>query len=146
MNRTLIVQALNTACTLVDGVACRPAVVRLTRPLPRWWNCELAHLSMRLDDRWGTGYWSSPYAPPAPAGRCEACRRRAAWLVVGGPLEPELLEGEEDDLYLATHKVELCSWCRLADDAPIRTATDLERALRRAGDASIGWFWRWRPA
>jgi hypothetical protein len=64
-----LVRALNTACRAVDDVAYRPAVVRLTMPLPRWWNCELAHLSMRLDDHWGTGYWKGDIAPAAPVTR-----------------------------------------------------------------------------
>jgi hypothetical protein len=145
-----IVRGLNGACALVDDVAYRPAVVHLTRRLPRWWDCQLAHLSMRLDDRWSTGYWSSPAAPAAPGPRCRACHRRAAWLVVGGSSGDYLLEEDEgnghDSLsYLATHEVELCGWCRLDLDASIRTAADLDRELSRAGGASIGWRWRSSP-
>jgi hypothetical protein len=38
MTEFLVVRALDTACTVVDQVAYHPAVVRLTGPLPRWWN------------------------------------------------------------------------------------------------------------
>ena len=75
----LAVNALNRACTLIDVVAYRPFIVKLTERLPRWWGCQLAHLSMKLDDRWGTGYWASDDAPAAPEGLCDACRRRPAW-------------------------------------------------------------------
>jgi hypothetical protein len=30
----------------IDEVAYRPAVVKVTMPLPRWWRCDLARLSM----------------------------------------------------------------------------------------------------
>ena len=43
-----IVSSLNNACLLVDEVAYRPAVVWLTRPLPRWWQCELGRLAVWL--------------------------------------------------------------------------------------------------
>jgi len=62
-----IVSLLNLACTAIDAVAYRPVVVRLTRRLPRWWRCDLTRLSMFLDDRWNTGYWSGEDAPAAPA-------------------------------------------------------------------------------
>ena len=55
--RHLILKALNTACTWIDEVAYRPAVVKLTLPLPRWWNCQLADLAWHLDRRWKTGYY-----------------------------------------------------------------------------------------
>ena len=79
-----IVRGLNDACWAVDEIAYRPVVVRLTLWLPRWWRCDLARLSMYLDDRWGLDWWRSDDAPPAPSGVCAACKRRAAWLVLGG--------------------------------------------------------------
>jgi hypothetical protein len=145
-----IVGGLNAACTLVDDVAYRPAVIRLTRPLPSWWDCQLARLSMRLDDRWARGYWSSPDAPAAPGPRCQACHRRAAWLVAGGSSGDHLLENDEANSderasYLETHEVELCGWCRLDLDSTIQSKADLDRELSRAGDASTGWRWRQSP-
>lgn len=140
-----IVRALNTACTAVDAVAYRPAVVRLTLPLPRWWGCQLARLSMRLDDRWGTGYWSSETAPAAPEGLCDACRRRAAWLIVGGRWDDEYEEGEQPS-FLTDNPVHLCSWCSLVGLGTIETAGDLGRALAHARQRSIAWTWGWDAA
>jgi len=142
--RYRLVRALNSACTVVDDVAYRPAVVRLTLRLPRWWHCELADLSMRLDDRWETGYWSGELAPAAPEGVCDVCHRRAAWLVVGGPDEDDPDAEYPDDHYLFEHPLHICSWCHV-DLGPIRSAADLERAVARARSRSIAWRWRWRP-
>lgn len=137
-----VVRGLNRACTWVDDVAYRPVVVRLTARLPRAWNCQLAHLSMALDDRWGTGYWQSELAPAAPNGPCAACRRRAAWLVVGGA-DPEDGESRGGSLsYLDRHPVELCGWCRLDTSLPVHTREEVERMLAEAGARSIGWRWR----
>ena len=144
-----VVGALNSACTAVDAVAYRPAVVRLTLALPRWWSCQLAHLSMRLDDRWGTGYWSSDPAPAAPEGLCDACKRRAAWLVVGGRDEDDDAEDDGAAWFLAEHPVHLCGWCQLDSwdgDGPIETIAALDRALARARQKSIAWSWRWHSA
>jgi hypothetical protein len=138
-----IVRALNTACTWVDDVLYRPAVVRLALPLPRWWSCQLAKLSMRLDEHWGTRYWDSDTAPPAPEEICEACGRRAAWLVVGG------LEDEEDgpaDFFLAERPTYLCAWCHLDTEHPIENEDDLRDALAAARARSIAWRWRWSAA
>jgi hypothetical protein len=126
-------RGLNRACLVVDEIAYRPAVVKLTEPLPRWWSCQFARASMWLDDRWGTGYWSSDEAPPAPEGLCDACGRRAAWLVVGGP-------GGSD--YLADHPVELCGWCRLEFSSPPENQVELDRVLARAREQSVSWRWR----
>lgn len=139
-------RALNNACTAVDAVAYRPAAVKLTLPLPRWWSCQLARLSMRLDERWATGYWSSADGPAVPGGRCDACTRRPAWLVVGGRWD----EDDPDHPFAYEHPaldaraVHLCGWCRLEPDAgePIRDSADLERALARARARSIAWHWR----
>ncbi len=135
-----IVRLLNTACTCVDDVAYRPAVVRLTLPLPRWWTCQLARLSMRLDDRWGMGYWEGDAAPAAPVGTCEACGRRAAWLVVGGPAEDD--EEPRGD-FLGGRPIHLCSWCRLDHGQPLQNESDVRRELARARARSIAWRWRW---
>ena len=138
-----VLRAMNRACTAVDAVAYRPAVVRLTRRLPIWWHCQLAHASMALDDRWGTGYWESDSAPAVPEGLCEACRRRAAWLTVGGPRDEG---GEQEDRdYLDGHLVHLCGWCQLDLSRRPRDQTDLDAILAEAGERSIGWRWRWRP-
>jgi hypothetical protein len=139
-----VVGALNSACTAVDAVAYRPAVVRLSLPLPRWWSCQLARLSMRLNDRWGIGYWSSDIAPAAPEGLCDACHRRAAWLVVGGRDEDDDGDDRGAASFLTEHPVHLCGWCRIDRDAPIETAADLDRALARARQKSVAWTWRGR--
>lgn len=139
--RYSIVSGLNGACCIVDNVAYRPAVVLLTRALPRWWRCELGRLSMRLDDRWATGFWTGPEAPCPTGGLCRACGRRAAWLVVGW--QPEFDEGPPDpDWYLGSNPVELCGWCSLGGE-PIDGDEDLQRALAAARSHSVSWRWRW---
>jgi len=143
--------ALYRTCGLIDDVAYRPAVVKLTRRLPWFWCCQLSHLSMTLDDRWQTGFWQGPNTPPAPDGPCDACGRRAAWLEVGGHYEG--IDEDEDDVdadpvdYLRSHPASLCGWCHLNVDprSPPLTAEDLDRLLRDAGSRSIGWRWRWHP-
>lgn len=126
----------------IDAVLYRPAVVKLSAWLPRWWNCQLAHLSMRLDDRWGTGYWRSESAPAAPNGPCDACGRRAAWLMIGGAESDEELDTED---YLQLHPIQVCGWCRLDSSAQIESQADLDRALDEARGRSVTWAWRWRP-
>jgi hypothetical protein len=133
----LVVNALNRACTLIDAVTYRPFIVKLTERLPRWWGCQLAHLSMRLDDRWGTGYWASDDAPAAPEGLCDACRRRPAWLVIGG-VEHEAGEAS----YLERHPVQLCGWCRLEISSPPQSEQELNRILADARARSVSWRWR----
>lgn len=131
-----VVIALGWACTLIDWLAYRPAVVKLGTYVPRWWCCDLARLSMRLDDRWATGYWESPNAPPAPLSPCDACGRRGGWLVVGGSDE-----GKCSHDYLAQHPVVLCGWCRPEFPEAPRTRDDVTRSLREAGERSISWAW-----
>lgn len=143
--RREIVRLLNSACAAVDEILYRPAIVKLTLPLPRWWNCGLAKLSMRLDERWGTGFWDPPDAPPAPNGRCEACERRAAWLVVGGPLEDEGDRGMPSASYLDRRPINVCGWCHVRFDRPPRDNHELKLALDAARKRSISWSWRWRP-
>jgi hypothetical protein len=128
-----LVRGLNQACLLVDEVAYRPAVVKLTSPLPRWWKCQLAQASMKLDDHWGVGYWDSDDAPPVPEGSCDACGRRAAWLVVG--------EDEGDD-YLDRQPIHLCGWCRLEWSSPPESEEEVDRVLASARERSVSWRWR----
>lgn len=140
-----IVRALNRMCLAVDEVLYRPAVVKLTQRLPRWWNCGLAHVSMKLDDRWGTGYWDSDAAPAAPNGPCDACGRRASWLVVGGVNAEDGAggpAGEQQGDYLAGHQVQLCGWCRLDTSTPPADRAALDRILAEARARSVSWSWR----
>lgn len=135
-----LVRLLIWLCGSIDAIAYRPAVVKGTLWLPRWWACHLAHASMRLDDRWGLGFWDSEEAPPAPDGPCDACKRRAAWMTVGG-LEP----GEapsEDATYLELHPVQLCGWCDLRFTSPPENPQELKRALEDARARSVSWRWR----
>jgi hypothetical protein len=82
--KRLTVRVLNRLCELVDEVAYRPAVVKLTLRLPRWWRCDLARLATRLDERWPTGRCSDGAAPAvfaelvvaAPLGLRSSGRRR----------------------------------------------------------------------
>src|SRR5438477_1695384 len=53
--RRLVVKALEKTDEALDWVLYRPAVVKAFLWVPRWWQCDLAKLSIRLDDRWGTG-------------------------------------------------------------------------------------------
>jgi hypothetical protein len=142
-----IVRGLNAACQVVDDVAYRPAVVKLTRRLPWFWCCQLSHLSMKLDDRWQTGFWQPPDAPPAPDGPCDACGRRAGWLEVGGHYEGLDDDDVTDADYLTTHPVTLCAWCHLDIDANAlpQNAQDLRLLLQNAGSRSVEWRWKWHP-
>src|SRR5437870_3808026 len=74
-----IVQVLNSSCNALDAVLYAEPVIRLTRPLPRWWRCELGRAARWLDERWQTGYWEHGYGPTADL--CVVCQRRATWLV-----------------------------------------------------------------
>jgi hypothetical protein len=136
--RLQMVRALQRACALVDWLAYRPWLVRLTERMPRWWHCQLAQLSMTLDDRWQTGFWASDGAPPAPAGVCAACHRRAAWLVVGGT-DNEDPAIQED--WLALHPLEICGWCHPEFPNPPRTQDDVMRAFAEARKRSVSWRW-----
>lgn len=141
--KLVIVGGLNKACTAIDAIAYRPAVVKLTLRLPRWWSCQLARLSIALDRRWQTGYWSSEDAPPAPSGICDACKRRASWLDMGGWADRhETDETETKDDYLAYHVVHTCGWCKVEIDSPPANAEELNRLLKDARSRSIAWRWR----
>ncbi|MGH2689620.1 MAG: hypothetical protein ACRDKW_12545 [Actinomycetota bacterium] len=135
---------LNRACLPVDAVACRPAVVRLTGALPRWWDCALARLSVTLDERWGTVSWNDETGPPVPGKHCAACGRRPAIFVLGGE-DPEDGYFVDGDSHLRDHPVLLCGWCQPADVERIADEAGLERPLREAAERSISWRWR-RPA
>jgi hypothetical protein len=88
---------------------------------------------MRLDDRWQTGYWVGDSAPPAPIGKCQACGRRAAWLVAGGSEDEE---AKSDDWFLR-QQVYLCGWCSIVPEAPIESAAELDEALVAARSRSV---------
>lgn len=123
---------------MVDSVAYRPAVVKLTLRLPRWWQCDLSRLAVWLDDRWGTAYW----ADRGPGPLCGACRRRTSWLRVGG-YDPELdPEPPAADDFMGHHPVDLCYWCRLEAGSAITTDSELQAALERARKRSVCWAWR----
>jgi hypothetical protein len=120
--RTLV-GALARTDELLDTVLYRPAVVRAFRWLPRWWLCDLAKVSMRLDDLWDTGWWDDAGIAPGPP--CAACGRRASIHVFTGPGHTE---------------VEVCGWCRV--QPPIRTQNELERQLAAAAAELVRWRWR----
>jgi len=127
--RRSMVQVLNSVCVAVDAILYLPGVVRLGRRAPRWWNCQLAKVSLRLDQRWGTGFWEDGPAVPGPP--CKACGRRAAHLTVEVWSDERLFD-----------KVDLCGWCELDPEAVIHSPQDLNQALMRAGERSMEWRWR----
>jgi hypothetical protein len=127
MIRRGIVAAMNMACVIIDSVVYRPAVVKATLFLPRWWNCEFSKASERLDVRWNTGFWSNDDSPAYPGDPCEACGRRASIIVY------------EDSTGAPTR---LCGWC--IPEFPI-TPDTRDAVLLDARDRSIGWFWTPRP-
>ncbi len=131
----IVVVALARTDEVLDAVLYRPAVVKAFLWLPRWWLCDLAKLSMRLDDIWGTEYWKN--AVIAPGDPCEACGRRASIHVYGGP-DPVL--GAIHD-YIESHPVHVCGWCHLG--GPMLNEADVERELGLARANSVAWRWRW---
>jgi hypothetical protein len=135
---------LNAACCCVDEVAYRPAVVKATMPLPRWWRCELAKLSMHLDNRWQTGYWTENLLQPE--GCCDVCQRRSAWLLVGGDGDDEEFQDDPrpTDDFVAWHAVHVCGWCKPSLTG-VTNQAEWESALAAARQRSISWRWRWRP-
>ena len=132
--RRLVVAALERACNAVDAVAYRPAVIKLTLRLPRWWRCELARLSVRLDDRWSVGYWTDG----RPMGVCDVCKRRASWLVLGGRDGTE--DEEPDHSFMEEHPLHLCGFCRLPV-VDIDNAEQLSALMEQAREQSIAWRW-----
>jgi hypothetical protein len=134
MQRAIVV-ALAKADELIDELVYRPAVVRTFVWLPRWWLCDLAKLSIALDDRWRVGYWDAI----VPNGPCEACGRRAAIHVYGGNSD----NGEADTAHFLAHRaVHTCGWCQL--EGPITDQAQLGEALDAARSRSVSWRWR-RP-
>jgi len=126
-----LVRAIAMADGALDEVLYRPAVVKAFAWLPRWWGCELARLSMALDDRWQTSYWRA--AGIEPSGACEACGRRAAIHVIGGGGCAGVL---------AHREVYLCGWCQVR--GKIADEEDLAEVLADARRDSVSWRWRWR--
>jgi hypothetical protein len=143
--KSAVVSGLNRSCELVDDVAYRPAVIRLTLPLPRWWRCELARLSMRLDERWHVGFWpTGDERTLAPGGECDICHRRPAMYEVGGSSEDPGLE--PDGSYMGTHQLQTCAWCKLPD-GEIDSDEQLASAIADARARSISLRrWRWPPS
>jgi hypothetical protein len=91
---------------------------------------------MWLDDRWETGFWRGDDASAAPQGLCEACRRRAAWLVVGGNDDGfPMAEGS----FIERRPVHTCARWSLEGAGAIEDEESLERALTAAGARSIAW-------
>jgi len=133
--RRAIVITLEKADEALDEVLYRPAVVKATLGLPRWWLCELAKASRWLDDRWHVGYWDDDAI--VPGGACEACGRRAAIHVYGG-VDPD--DNDPPDDLIARRPVYLCGWCRI--EGPILTDDDLRRELDAARGCSVAWRWR----
>ena len=134
MRRAVVVVA-DRADDVLDELLYRPAVVKATEWLPRWWQCDLARLSRRLDERWQVGWWDQESI--VPGSLCAACGRRASIHVYGG-VDPDD-EDPPTDL-LARTPVEVCGWCRL--DGQISTQDDLQRALAAARSRSVSWRWR----
>ena len=139
-----VIRGLALVDEALDEVLYRPAIVKAFMWLPRWWLCDLAKLSMVLDDRWAVGYWEK--ASIAPGQPCEACGRRAAIHLIGGWADdPDLDETREDDGgdLLAHRVVRLCGWCHI--EGPILTQDDLHQEFQAAVRDSVSWRWRWRP-
>jgi hypothetical protein len=139
--KLFVVKALTWLCGVVDVIAYRPAVVKATLFFPSWWTCHFAHASMKLDQRWNLHYWDSDEAPAVPNGPCDACKRRAAWMTVGG-LEPGEIPDDETT-YLELNPVQLCGWCDLRFQSPPKNQEELTKALHDAASRSIAWRWRW---
>lgn len=135
MKRVLIL-VLAKVDEALDEVLYRPAVVKAFIWLPRWWLCDLAKVSIALDDRWKIGYWDEVGIVPGRA--CEACGRRASIHVYGGR------DPDEDPVsdFLESRPVFTCGWCHLT--GPMLNEGDVERELALARADSVGWRWTWR--
>lgn len=133
--RRALVALLEAADRLVDWFAYRPAVVRLFLFLPRWWACDLVRRSVRLDERWGTGYWTDESWWPGPL--CEACGRRTAWAYVGGLDDDEEPYGQ----YLDTRRIDPCLSCDIGPTEVLKSEPDVQAALKRARTSSVSWRW-----
>jgi hypothetical protein len=126
MKRFLVV-ALAKVDEALDAVLYRPAVVKATMWMPRWYSCEIARLSELLDERWQVGWWNDS----GPEGLCEICGRRAAWLEYQG--------GETASGFISPTIV-TCSWCTLS--GPTLTEDEWGEAIGATRRASISWRWR----
>lgn len=133
--RRAIVRYLEVADRAIDWFAYRPAIVRLFLFLRRWWNCDLARLSIHLDDRWTTHYWTEDSWWPGPL--CEAWGRRTAWAYVDG------LEDEDEPLgfYPDNQRIELCLWCDIGPTDALNSEADVQAALAAARNESVSWRW-----
>jgi len=138
----VLVALLNRACVAVDAVAYRPSIVKLGMPLPRWWNCELARLSIRLDDRWETRFWDDYWEDWRPGGVCDICGRRASWLTYRDD-DPDEEEVSSEDRRPVEVDIDICYWCRL--EMPITSESELEAAIAEARRRSVSWRWRRPP-
>lgn len=128
----VLIRVLARADEALDAVLYRPAVVKAFIWLPRWWLCDLAKLSIALDDRWKVGYWDE--AGIVPGGPCEACGRRASIHVYGGRDPDEEVMG----YFMEGRPVSTCGWCHLGT---ILNDADLERELALARADSVAWRW-----
>jgi hypothetical protein len=136
--RRAVVVGLARLDELLDEVLYRPAIVKAFSWLPRWYYCDLAQLSIALDDRWHVGWWDEY----GPAGVCEACGRRGAYISWGG--WDENFEGSRttvDSGFMYDREVHLCAWCDMPAEFPA-DEEELHAVLRRAGADSISWRWR----
>lgn len=134
--KRVTVRVLAKVDEVVDEVLYRPALVKAFAWLPRWWLCDLAKLSIALDDRWQTGYWDE--AGIVPGRPCEACGRRASIHVYGGRTPDEEATGD----FLKSRPVFTCGWCHLRGS--ILDEEDLQRELALARADSVAWRWGWR--
>jgi hypothetical protein len=62
--RRLVVLVLVAVCTALDAIPSARDSIRVRRVCVSGYGCRLhlAELSDRLDQRWGTGVWSTPHA------------------------------------------------------------------------------------
>ncbi len=67
--KRVVIRVLAKVDEAVDEVLYRPAVVKVFQWAPRWWLCDLAKLSMALDDRWNVGYWETQESPSGSHAR-----------------------------------------------------------------------------
>jgi hypothetical protein len=139
-----VIRALALVDEALDEVLFRPAVVKAFKWVPRWWLCDIAKLSMTLDERWGVGYWDQ--ADITPGRPCEACGRRASIHVIGGRRDDDV-DAEDDgeigcETILDDRAVYLCGWCHV--EGPILNEDDLKRELEAAARDSVAWRWAWR--
>jgi hypothetical protein len=115
--RQAVVRSLAGLCRALDAATHRPAALKL---LPGARRCRLARLSVRLDERWGTGVWPEGVRHRMPLLPCSACYRR-----------PAVRSIADDEGWLRRHPVELCEWCEL-ETTRFESAEQLVRELAAA--------------